>query len=358
MLNSGLYIHIPFCQKKCAYCDFYSSFVSGALIDEYVGALSKEINRWGGLYSRPIDTIYIGGGTPSVLGTRISRVLDEVYNSFEVLKDAEITVEMNPSSADGGFLKSAYNSGVNRLSLGVQSGIDEELKILGRNHTAQDALRTVDRAKTIGFSNISLDVMLGLPESNIEKLEKSLDFVLSLEPSHISSYILKIEPNTVFGKKNIVLPDDDQQAEQYLYMCDRLETSGFEHYEISNFARKGFYSRHNMKYWRCEDYLGIGPSAHSFLDGARFYYPRDLKGFLSNPQTVSDGNGGDEAEKIMLALRLKEGADLSKHKMVQPFLSQLEIQGLGNLENGRFSLTNRGMLVSNSIITEILEKII
>lgn len=355
--KAGLYLHIPFCRKKCAYCDFYSSFASSALIDEYVAALKREIVRWGGCFGRPINTIYIGGGTPSLLGESIEEVLDAVYKSFTVENGAEITAELNPDSDTKAFLSAAARSGVNRLSIGVQSGNDAELRALGRGHTAQDAKNTVNIARGYGFKNISLDLMLGLPDSSVGSLLESIDFITSLEPEHISAYILKKEPNTRFGKEDIALPDEEQQAEQYLAMCERLKAAGYEHYEISNFAKSGFESQHNLKYWNCEEYLGIGPSAHSFADGKRFYYERELRKFMSCPEVVNDGLGGDEQERLMLGLRLSRGVDLTPYKQLDAFLRQLEAAGLGSCKDGRFSLSDQGMLVSNSIITEILERI-
>lgn len=358
MHKAGLYLHIPFCKKKCAYCDFYSSFASDALIDEYVDALSKEIRKWGDCFGRPIDTIYFGGGTPSLLGDRIVPLLNTVRDSFEVLSGAEITAEMNPGDDAKEFLSAAINAGVNRLSIGVQSGNDKELELLGRRHNGAQAVKTVGMARELGFDNISLDIMLGLPESTTEKLSQSLDFIVGLEPEHISAYILKIEPDTRFGRENISLPDEDEQARQYLMMCERLERAGYGHYEISNFAKSGYESRHNLKYWRGAEYLGLGPAAHSFVDGKRFFYPRDIRAFIEHPETVFDGNGGDSEERLMLGLRLREGVDLSDYKQLEPFITTLEKAGLGRSENGRFSLTDQGMLVSNSIITEILERII
>lgn len=355
--KAGLYLHIPFCQKKCAYCDFYSSFVSDALIDEYVGALSKEIRKWGGCFGRPIDTIYFGGGTPSLLGGRIASLIDAVRDSFEVSPDVEITAELNPGGDVQTFLSASRRAGVNRLSIGVQSGDDKELALLGRGHTAAQAIDTVRTARELGFENISLDIMLGLPESTFVTLNKSLDFIIGLEPEHISAYILKIEPNTRFGRECPPLPDEDEQARQYLMMCERLESAGYKHYEISNFSKPGYESRHNLKYWRGAEYLGIGPAAHSFAGGKRFYYPRDLRAFINEPTTYPDGSGGDEQERLMLGLRLREGVELSGYKQLEPLLGQLEKANLGRTENGRFSLTDQGMLVSNSIITEILERI-
>ena len=196
----GLYIHIPFCEKKCNYCDFYSAFYNKDILISYLTTLKGEINKWGGAINRPIDTIYIGGGTPSLLSEEIIPLLDCVKANFTVLDNAEITVEANPSSS-GDFLEFAKRAGVNRLSIGVQSGCDDTLKTLGRTHTSRDAATTVQKARRLGFDNISLDLMIALPNSNIDTLKKDIDFILSLNPEHISSYILKIEQNTAFFKK-------------------------------------------------------------------------------------------------------------------------------------------------------------
>lgn len=351
--KAGLYLHIPFCARKCAYCDFYSAVTSEQMLDEYTKGLIQEIKRWGGIFDRPIDTLYIGGGTPSLLEHRISSVIDAVRENFSLQSDAEITAEVNPSGDITDFLQYAKNSGVNRLSIGVQSGIDTELKTLGRRHTAQQAKKTIESARGLGFDNISLDLMLCLPESSINTLSQSIDYILSLRPEHISAYMLKIEPNTLFGKQNPTLPGDELQAEQYLYMCERLQKAGYNHYEISNFAKDGFESRHNTKYWELDEYLGIGPSAHSFVDGKRFFYPKDLHGFIKNPQTIDDGFT-DESDRIMLGLRLKKGIIIkNQSKPLKSFLLQLERAGLINQNGDNVSLTDSGMLVSNSIITEI-----
>ena len=351
----GLYLHVPFCVKKCAYCDFYSAVTTEQMLDKFTKGLIKEIKRWGGIIDRPIDTLYIGGGTPSLLGHRIMDIIGAVRENFVLLPDAEITAELNPSGDITDFLQYAKKAGVNRLSIGVQSGIDGELKMLGRQHTVADAKKTVDTARELGFDNISLDLMLCLPDSTIDTLSQSIDCILSLSPEHISAYMLKIEPNTIFGRKNPALPDEDAQSQQYLYMCDRLEKAGYSHYEISNFAKSGYESRHNTKYWILEDYLGIGPSAHSCLNGRRFYYPKDLHGFIESPETVDDG-AVEESERIMLGLRLKDGITVKNPwGRLSDFLSQLEKAKLIKINGDNLSLTNSGMLVSNSIITEITE---
>ncbi len=365
---AGLYLHIPFCARKCAYCSFYSACVHQSLMDGYLKALIKEIEKWGGSSGRPFETVYIGGGTPSLLDEKIIPLIAAVKNSFSLTEDCEITAEMNPTASAEEFLLSAKKAGVNRLSIGVQSAIDSELSLLGRAHTAKEAKQVFLRARELGFENISLDLMTGLPNSNKETLKRSLDFLCELSPEHISAYILKIEEKTALYKRtDLQFADEDTQAEQYLYTCEHLENCGYTHYEISNFAKKGFESRHNTKYWKCEEYLGIGAAAHSFLGGKRFYYPADLKAFIKNPQTVYDGTGGDAQEYLMLNLRLKEGIDLKDYfsrfsltpkNDFYTFLELLEKQKLGHYSKNRFSLTDKGMLLSNTVITEILERII
>ncbi len=355
LTNLGLYLHIPFCKRKCAYCDFYSAIFTEELTDKYIQALKRELKQWGGNLNRPIDTIYLGGGTPSLLNHRLPELLDCVRQNFKVIDNAEITLEINPQGDMYEVLENAKKAGVNRLSIGVQSSDDDELQILGRTHSKADAKNTVKTARSLGFSNISLDLMLGLPNSDKNTLKQSLDFLISLTPEHISGYILKIEENTAFKKceEALDLPSEDEICDQYLFMCEHLKKNAFSHYEISNFAKKGYESRHNLKYWRCEEYLGIGPSAHSFVDGKRFYYPRDLKAFISGNSPIPDGDGGDQQEKLMLALRLSDGIsaeNLPEHKTLL-FVKN----GLATIENGNFSLTNKGMLVSNQVITELLE---
>lgn len=364
--NGGLYLHVPFCQKKCRYCDFYSGFSDEIQIDRYTKALIKSINQWGGKFHRPIDTIYFGGGTPSLLNHRLPEVVKAVRESFKVLPDPEITLEINPTVKTQEILCFAKEAGVNRLSIGMQSGIDRELEILGRTHTFADTENTVKAARNSGFSNISLDLMIGLPESTEKSLTESLDKITALNPEHISAYILKIEENTAFYKtaESLNLPDDDAVSDQYLLMCEYLKEKGYGHYEISNFAKESFESRHNLKYWLGADYLGLGPSAHSFIDNKRFFYPRDLKGFIEGNSPIFDGLGGGEEEFIMLRLRLKSGVNENEYRnkfgknLTDTFKEKAQLfqkNGLMTIENDRYSLTDSGMLLSNSIITECLE---
>lgn len=363
----GLYLHIPFCQKKCAYCDFYSAFAGQEQIENYTESLISQIKAWGGRLCRPlVDTVYFGGGTPSLLGERLIPVMQTVKESFSVACGAEITLEINPAGDSESTLYAAEKAGVTRLSVGAQSSSNKMLSVLGRTHTAEDTLKTVKTARSLGFDNLSLDLMIGLPDSDLDTLKADLDFILSAEPNHISAYILKLEKNTLFYKKQDTLnfPDEDETAEQYLFMCRYLEENGFSHYEISNFAKNGFEGKHNLKYWHCDEYLGIGPSAHSFLEDERFYYPRDSRAFLRGKPPVSDGKGGSKEEYIMLALRLKEGLCFKKYRRrfgedlndgIKKAALPLKKAGLLNINDENISLTDKGMLLSNSIIMNLLE---
>lgn len=364
--KAGLYLHIPFCEKKCKYCNFYSSFVTEELLNNYTSALIRSIHQWGGNFNRPIDTIYLGGGTPSLLAHRLPTILNEVKNSFDISANSEITLELNPASNSEALLEYAKSAGINRLSIGAQSGNDRELKILGRTHTAADTESTVALARKMGFNNISLDIMIGLPFSTNEALKNNLKFITALSPEHISAYILKIEEKTAFyaEKQSLQLPDDDASAEQYLIMSEFFESHGYNHYEISNFAKDGYKSRHNLKYWNGTDYLGLGPSAHSALSGKRFYYPNDLKAFITGNTPTQDGKSGGKEEFIMLRLRLDSGILFDEYQnsfgasLSEEFLGKcrlFEKAGLVNITEKNISLTNKGMLLSNSIITELLE---
>lgn len=362
----GLYLHIPFCEKKCRYCDFYSTFCNEELLDSYTNALIKEINQWGGKVNRPIDTIYLGGGTPSLLGERLPKLLKRVKSSFNVAKNCEITLELNPKNDSESLLEYAKEAEINRLSIGAQTGSNQMLSTLGRGHSAEDTVRTFKKARELGFKNISLDLMICLPSSNTETLSNDLDFITSLKPEHISAYMLKIEENTAFYnmRDRLNLPCEEQEEQQYLLMCDYLEKRGYTHYEISNFCKGDNFSRHNMKYWKGEEYLGIGPAAHSFYNGERFFYTRDLKAFLRGGKTVTDSKGGGKEEFIMLNLRLRTGISNTEYKnnfgedLPRRFFQKcenFEKHGFLKLSQERVYLTNKGMLLSNSIITELLE---
>ena len=353
---TGLYIHIPFCAKKCGYCDFYSINYNSDTVKNYVEFLIEKIKNINTVF----DTVYFGGGTPSIIGAEnLSRILSCV----KYKDNAEITVEVNPKGYKKAFFDEIYNAGFNRISIGMQSADDDELKLLTRIHSAQDVKNTVSDAKEAGFENISLDLMIGIENQTLESLQKSLDFCLNLDIKHLSCYMLKIEENTPFYEQKLNLPDEDKTAEMYLYMCDYLNENGFEHYEISNFAKNGYESKHNLIYWQLGDYLGLGPSAHSFLNGKRYYYPNDISYFLGGNKYIYLSDGGDVYDYIMLGLRLKQGINTAKIKenVSKKFFEKAKKYadlGYANLNNGSFSLNETGFLIQNTILTDLLEEII
>lgn len=364
MKKTGIYIHIPFCKTKCPYCDFYSFEGNEKQKDSYLKAVLSCLE---GYKNDPltVDTVYFGGGTPSVFGgKRIGRVIEYLRDNFN-LNNAEITVECNPSSTDKAFAEELKKSGVNRISMGMQSAVKKEREALGRPSGKEDIKRAVSLFKEAGIDNISLDIMLGVPFQTKESLNESIDFLLESDIRHISAYMLKIEEGTPFWEmeEKLSLPDEDTVAEFYLHTAKRLTEKGFSHYEISNFALEGNESRHNLKYWHCEEYIGIGPSAHSFYNGKRFFYPRQFDSFIEGVSPIPDGDGGREEEYIMLALRLKEG--LSDKKFRERFGKNLpediykkaekfEKMGLVRLDSDRISLTAEGFLLSNTVIGELI----
>lgn len=369
MKNIGLYLHIPFCKSKCPYCDFYSFSGKDNQKDEYVtalqGKISSSISTLQGDSDCKVDTLYIGGGTPSVLGAKRLENLVNTCNSGFLTDNAEITVECNPYGLDEDFFKILHSCGVNRISMGLQSAVDSERRLLGRMSNRNQVENAVKSAQKVGFENITLDVMLGVPEQTEKSLEETLDFCISLGVPHISAYILKLEENTHFYKNQhkYNFPDDDLTADLYLQMCETLESNGIIQYEISNFAKKGFESRHNLKYWHCEEYLGLGPSAHSFIDGKRFYFDRDFDAFLKGNAPIPDGNGGDFTEYAMLALRLTEGLQKSKvferfgHTIPDEIYKKSKIfvdNGYMIADENGLALTRNGFLLSNTILSEIL----
>ena len=361
----GLYIHIPFCKSKCPYCDFYSGRADKEEYESYVNILVEKIKLWGNRTDKEVSTVYFGGGTPSIIGADLlCKILSCIKENFRISENPEITVEINPDSGKSIDFVKLKECGFNRLSIGMQSAISSELKALGRIHSAEEARLTVERAQNAKFENISLDLMMGIPNQSIESLRESISFCVSCNVTHISSYILKIEENTKFYsmKDRLTLPDDDKQAELYLEAVKMLEKLGYKQYEISNFAKTGFESRHNINYWNCGEYIGIGPSAHSFLNGKRFYYNRSISDFEKDI-IIDDGEGGSEEEFIMLSLRLKSGLNFEKYK--KKFESPLPYAlikkaesyakaGFMEIEKDKISFTPKGFLVSNTIISDLI----
>lgn len=361
----GLYIHIPFCKSKCPYCDFYSNRATDSDYEKYTEILIQKIIMWSKKISKNIATVYVGGGTPSVIGTdRLCRITDCIMQNFNVMENAEITVEINPESGKKLDFSKMHTHGINRISVGLQSADTSELKALGRIHTAEDAKMTVALAKKSGITNISLDLMLGIPHQTLESVKKSVLFCNECGVKHISAYILKVEPGTGFDKikSKLVLPGEDMQSKIYLNTVKTLDLLGYKQYEISNFAKAGFESKHNLNYWDCGEYLGIGPAAHSFIDGKRFYYGRNMDDF-ANDKTIFDCNGGDAEEFIILSLRTTSGLDLNEYKkrfnkeISQSFLQKInEFTKFGFVivKDNKISLTPSGFLVSNTIISDLI----
>ncbi len=344
MEKAGLYIHIPFCKSKCPYCDFYSGKYSYEAAEKYANELINEFCKYSGA---EFDTIYFGGGTPSILQPQlIAKILDRARKSFQIADNSEITVECNPSKDLKEDIEIYAAGGINRISLGMQSAVKAERQALGRIAGKEEIERTLNYASRCGITNISLDLMLGVPKQTLKSLDESLDFIEATGVPHISAYMLKIEENTPFYrlKSKLALPDEDETAQMYLKTVEHLEKIGIMQYEISNFAKPGFESRHNTKYWRLEPYLGIGKSAHSFWHGERFYYD-------SKWNIISDGSGGDDEEKIMLGLRMKSGIDEALIKTnTEPYISA----GFMERSGGKIGFTPKGFLVSNTIISELI----
>lgn len=363
MSSLGLYIHVPFCGKKCAYCDFYSVNYSRELTESYVQAVIRNL-RYYSDKSRTTDTVYFGGGTPSLLNpAQIEMILSEIYKSFNIATDAEVTLEANPHTVTAQKLCDLHNAGINRISFGVQSMSAEELRFLGRTHSPERAKQAIEDACNAGFKNISCDLMLGIPQQTSESLARSIDRLTELPIQHISAYILKTEKGTPFDCEEIrsKLPDEEETAGLYLQMVSMLRSKGFEQYEVSNFAVRGFESRHNTRYWKCMDYVGIGPSAHSCNNGRRFAACSDLEKFISSD--VQETYITDEApcgfeERAMLRLRLKEGLSLSEtgsHRAaIEKKLPELIKAGYAEFDGKTISLTPEGFLVSNSVIEYLI----
>ena len=370
----GIYIHIPFCKSKCEYCDFYS--IPGKheeLYADYTEAVCRHIRETGPLAPKHrMDTIYFGGGTPSYFGAEgLATILTAVRKNFDVAPDAEITFEANPDSVTDQLLRRLRAEGFNRASLGVQCDDDKILKNLGRPHTYKQAVTAFQKLRKAGFDNISVDLMYGLPQQSPFTWQDTLRNVLSLRPEHVSCYGLKVEPGTPLYKyqDSAFLPSDDTQVDMYLAACEILKESGYRQYEISNFARRGKFSRHNMKYWTGGEYIGFGPNAASDFAGKYFTMVGDLKeyidGIMDGGQVISDvleipvrERAGDY---LMLRLRTNHGISASEYERqyLLPFAPLEEaLQRCADnkdavFENDRWHLTPKGMMISNTIISEL-----
>ena len=372
----GLYIHVPFCKQKCIYCDFYSLPHQESRMDDYTAAVCAHLTETAPFAAgHLVDTVYIGGGTPTYLGAdRLGKILKTVHKKHRVAKDAEITLEANPDSAgDWKALRALRRAGVNRVSLGMQSACDEELAAIGRVHTHAQTATAVEAVRRAGIKNLSLDLIYGLPGQSLERWQENLSAAVALEPEHLSCYGLKVEEGTpLFQRREAyTLPGDDAQADMYLYTVEFLENLGYGQYEISNFARPGKESRHNLKYWHLEEYAGFGPGAHSDFGGVRYAYARDLDAYIRGVATGAPMLSESErippldrdTEYVMLGLRLRQGLDPKEFERrfrrrfncFVPFLEQCRQNGYACEEEGRWHLTPKGFLVSNQIIGGMLD---
>ena len=388
MKEVGIYVHIPFCKHKCYYCDFISFADKNSLIEEYIKWLKYEIKEVGQGnrldYENKLDdlvlvkTIYIGGGTPSFIESKyITEILKTIKENFVVDEDAEITMEMNPGTVDENKLKDYYNCGINRLSLGLQETNNALLKEIGRIHTYEDFENTYSLARNVGFKNINVDLMSGLPNQNISDLENSINKILDLNPEHISVYSLILEENTVLKNKVdqgiLTLPEDEMERKMYYTVKNMLENNGYIHYEISNFAKKGFESKHNLDCWSQKEYMGFGAAAHSYTNNFRFSNIENIEEYINNFKNNKEEDNlifhekqnreSKMKEYMMLGLRKIEGVNIQqfKNKFVENpiFIFRKEIEKLVNEEllevDGNFiKLTKKGLDLANLVWEEFV----
>ena len=385
----SLYVHIPFCETKCPYCDFNTYAAIEPLMPSYVAALQSEIALWGRLLHSPqVHTVFFGGGTPSYLpATDIRHTMDTVRSAFDLAADAEITLEANPGDFSDAKLAAYLDCGINRLSIGVQSFDDGLLRTLGRRHSAEDANQAYRQAFDAGFDNISIDLMYGLPHQTIEHWQHTLQQALELSPPHISMYCLTLEGGTPMERwveqGTMPEPDADLAADMYLMAQDEMRSAAYRHYEISNWALNGRRSEHNLTYWRNKPYLGVGPGAHSYLNGYRFNAIKPPREYISRMQETTAVNSEapidlligsvpivDEIEKIdktlemaetmMMGLRLDEGISIaafnrrfgaSPHSVYADTLNELQRLELLHTQDGALRLTPRGRMLGNEVFS-------
>ena len=386
--NIGLYIHIPFCKRKCEYCDFKSYAGKEELVDEYIKWLKYEVKEVGEGnrldYENNLDklaivkTIYIGGGTPSLIDSKyINEILEVVKQNYTLENDLEITIEVNPGTVNQEKLEQYKKSGINRLSIGLQSTHDRLLKKLGRIHNYEEFLNTFELARKVGFENINVDLMLGLPEQSIEDLKESVEEIIKLNPEHISVYSLIVEEGTPFYKKleenELELPKEEIERKMYWTVKQELEKAGYIHYEISNFAKAGFESKHNLSCWNQEEYIGFGTSAHSYTNNVRYSNIDSMEEYIDNFKKESEADNFVFHEKqnkdskmkefMMLGLRKIEGVSIKEFKnrftlnpifVYRKELEKLVTEELIEIDGDKIKLTNKGLDLANLVWEEFI----
>lgn len=370
-----IYIHIPFCKQKCSYCNFHFS-TSLQSKDEVLSAIKKELFlRKDELHNKTLQSLYFGGGTPSILsGDEINSIVDEVLKYYSFEKDIEITLEANPDDLDKTFLKDLSKSPVNRLSIGTQSFFDDDLRLMNRAHNASQAEDSIKRAQDFGFENLSIDLIYGSPTSNLEIWKENLNKTIALDVPHISSYALTVEPKTVLNdwilKGKVATPKEEEQNREFYYLSDFLKDNGFDHYEVSNFAKPGFYSRHNSSYWKYKEYLGLGPSAHSY-NGADVrswnvannqLYIKKLNSNSLAKETEILSQEDQFNEMIMIGLRTIWGVDLDKLKnkfspeIVEKFHQEIKekiADGILVIENNHLKIPEKHWFMADGIASDL-----
>lgn len=371
---AGIYIHIPFCKQRCRYCAFYSSTLHNKQQD-YCDALCKELRLRSNSISDVVDTIYLGGGTPSTLtGIQLKQILDTVKENYNLSPSAEITIEANPDDLTTEYLTTLRQLSFNRLSMGVQSFDDQQLKALGRRHTAQKAIQAVQDAKTVGFNNISIDLMFALPSSTIKQWRESIEQAISLHPTHISAYNLTYEEETplfhALQQGSITAIDEEENLKQFEILIDTLTSAGYKHYEISNFALPGYESRHNSSYWHDIPYLGCGAAAHSYDGHSRSWNIANINEYIAG---IESNNPNFEIEHLSISeqyndailTRLRTADGLSIEWIREKFGNRLTDYMLKNAaqhitskhlkeSNGTLKLTRKGIFISDAIMRDLI----
>jgi oxygen-independent coproporphyrinogen-3 oxidase len=388
----GLYVHIPFCASKCGYCDFYSVRAAPGTHEAYTNALIKQMREYSpAARGKLIDSVYIGGGTPTHIGIELLlSVIKNLKSNFEFSKSCEFTIETNPASIDLKGLKKLYKAGANRLSIGLQSANEAELRLLSRAHTFEEFSICYENAREAGFDNINIDVMYGIPGQSPKSFYETLKKAAQKKPAHISAYGLKIGPDTPFGKNleklQKILPSEESERAMYFMCIELLGKGGYNHYEISNFAKSGRECRHNLKYWKCEPYLGLGPGAHSYFSNTRFSFKKDIREYVKNfnydknklqkldifdleKYSLFDEHAEIKpnerlGEYVMLGFRLSSGIDKSSFaklfgmdfeamylKKIAPFIESGHIVKT----DAGYAFSAEGMFVSNHILAKIVD---
>ena len=374
-MAQSMYIHIPFCTQICHYCDFNKFFIQNQPVNQYLEALGKEMALYN-LAQKEMQTVFIGGGTPTALdAAQMERLLSSIHEHIRLGDGYEFTIEANPGDLTMEKLKVMKEAGVNRLSLGVQTFNEELLKKIGRAHTADDVYRNVELAREAGFENISIDLIYSLPGQTIDDLEDTINRALDLDLPHFSAYSLIIEPKTVFyimlNKGKLSLPSEDTEASMYEYVMNRMEKAGYHQYEISNFGKRGYESKHNLVYWNNEEYFGFGAGAHGYLNGVRYHNHGPLKKYMNAietgekpiiDQTVVTTKERME-EEMFLGLRKMDGVslqgfksrfDIEMNDVFADVIANLLEKKLLVINDGRIKLTHQGKLIGNEVFQDFL----